>query len=336
MGQIGQHFPMRRLTPPFLSRAAAPLLGLDVGASALRLVELSRPRTGPLVLERAHSKALEPGCLIDGRIERFDELVDALRQLVHSSGSRTAEVAMALPVSAVISRSVFLPSGLSDRERLLQVQAEAAQFIPFPLDEVSLDFTETGQGGASADEVEVLIVAARQDAVSDLQGLAEAAGLKAVLIDVASHASRRAAWRVVEAAGASVAAPLIALFEVGAQTLGLQVLRQEAVLFERQQPLVEEPLSSCVDALAQDMARALQFFFTSTPYNQVDQILLGGGCAAGPGLPEAVSRHTGTACQVINPFEGMVAGAGLSMLPSLPQAPAYLRATGLALRRFCR
>jgi type IV pilus assembly protein PilM len=236
----------------------------------------------------------------------------------------------------VISRSVRLPSGQTDRERLQQVQTEAAQFVPFPLDEVSLDFAETGQGGASTGEVEVLIVAARSEAVSDLQGLAEAAGLNAVLVDVASHASRRTAWRVAKSSSAFGQDALIALFEVGAQTLGLQVLRQDAVLFERQQPMAIEHPSPGVDALAQDMGRALHFFFTSTPFNQVDQVLLGGGRADWPGLPEAVSRHTGTACELINPFEGMVPGPGLSMLPSPAQAPAYLRATGLALRGFYR
>jgi type IV pilus assembly protein PilM len=327
---------MRRLFPRFLSRAPAPLLGVDVSASALRLVEISQARAGTLVLEHANSHTLEPGCIIDGRIERFEELVVALRQLVFSSGSRATDVAMALPVSAVISRSVLLPSGQTSRERLQQVQIEAAQFIPFPLDEVRLDFAETGQSGAATDEVEVLIVAARSEAVSDLQGLAEAAGLNAVLVDVASHASRRTACRVAKSNGAFGQDALIALFEVGAQTLALQVLRQDVVLFERQQPMTIEHPSPCVDALAQDMVRALHFFFTSTPFNQVDQVLLGGGRAARPGLPEAVSRHTGTACELINPFEGMVPGPGLSMLPALAQAPAYLRATGLALRGFNR
>jgi type IV pilus assembly protein PilM len=323
---------MRSPRLPLFNREPPPLLGLDIGTSSLRLVELSSQSSGRLTLEHMATQALEPGWLSDGHIEQFDEVADAIRDLVQRCGSPTGDVAMALPTTAVMARTVVLPAGLSSQEQLMQAEIEAAQFIPFPLDEVSLDVCETGQGVPSTDGVEVLIVAARRDMVSDRQCLAEAAGLRAVVVDVAPFASRRAARRVIGMASVPAEGALVALFELGSQSLGLQVLRGEAVLFERYQPLVGEP-----DTLAQDVTQALQFFFTSTPYNQVDKILLAGAHAGvdGPSrLSDAIAEHTGAPCDWLDPLEGMARGSASPAV--LTQAPAYLCATGLALRRFHR
>jgi type IV pilus assembly protein PilM len=323
---------MRSPRLPLFSREPPPLLGLDIDASSVRLVELSRQPSGRLTLEHVATQALEPGWLSEGQIERFHEVADALRGLVQRCGSPTRDVAMALPASAVMARTVVMPAGLSSREQLVQAEIEAGQFIPFPLEEVSLDVCETGQGVLSTDGVETLIVAARKDMVSDCQGLAEAAGLRTVVVDVAPFASRRAARRVIGMAAVAEEEALVALFELGSQSLGLQVLRGEAVLFERHQLLVGAP-----DTLAQDVTQALQFFFTSTPYNQVDQVLLAGAHAGADGpsrLPDAIAEHTGAPCGWLDPLEGMARGPACPAV--LTQAPAYLCATGLALRRFHR
>jgi type IV pilus assembly protein PilM len=86
--------------------------------------------------------------------------------------------------------------------------------------------------------------------------------------------------------------------------------------------------------MAQEVARALQFFFTSTPNNKVDHILLAGGSSALPGLTEAVTQQTTFACMVINPFDGMEMGRSVQARKIAREAPAYLTSTGLALRRF--
>jgi type IV pilus assembly protein PilM len=162
---------------------------------------------------------------------------------------------------------------------------------------------------------------------------------------------------------------LVALFEVGAQATGLQVIRQDTVLFESQQPLGGHQLTQMIGAafglsqeeaesrkrsgdlppdyqdtvlnpfverLALEMARSLRIFFTSTAFDRVDHVLLAGGSAVLPGLESAVRRHTGTACQLVNPFHGVELGARLAIHRMVQEAPAYLTATGLALRRFFR
>ena len=166
------------------SRQPAPMLGLDISSSSVKLVELSQNKSGALVLERCAMEPLERGWVTDGNIEKFDEVAEAVRRLVKKSGTKAKNVAMALPPSAVITKKIILPGGLSDQELESQVETEANQYIPFPLDEVSLDFCVVGPSASSSGDLDVLIAASRREKVQDIQGLAEAAGLKPVIVVV--------------------------------------------------------------------------------------------------------------------------------------------------------
>lgn len=343
------------------------MLGIDISSSSVKLVELGRTRTGDMVLERCAIEPLERGWITDGNIEKFDEVAEAVRRVVRKSGSRTKNVALALPASAVITKKIILPGGLTDRELEAQVESEANQYIPFSLDEVSLDFCVVGPSASSQGDVEVLIAASRKEKVSDRQGLAEAAGLKPVVMDVESYASRMAASRVIETLPNSGLDALVALFEIGAMTTSMQVIRNEDVLYERDQAFGGAQLTQLIvrqygfsadeaeakkrsgdlpedyrttvlepfiESMAQEIGRALQFFFTSTPHNKVDHILIAGGSAALPGLTEAVTHQTSFASMVINPFDGMDMGGAVQARKIAREAPSYLTSTGLALRRF--
>ena len=343
------------------------MIGLDISSSSAKLVELGQDRSGNLTLERCGIEPLERGWISDGNIEKFDEVVEATRRLVGKSGTKAKHVAMALPASVVISKKIILPGGLSEREMEVQVESEANQYIPFSLDEVSLDFCVVGPSTTSAGDVEVVIAASRKEKVEDRQGLAEAAGLVPVVLDVESYASRLAASRVIGRLPGGGVDALIALFEIGAMTSTMQVLRNDDLIYERDQVfggaqltqmLVRQygftqdeaetkkragelpddygtvVLQPYVESLAQELERALKFFFTSTPHNRVDYILLAGGTAGIPGLTEAITRHTSFPCQVVNPFDGMEVGRAVREKKMLREAPSYLTACGLAMRRF--
>jgi len=322
-----------------LSRQPAPLLGLDISSSSVKLVELGRDKGGELVLERCAIEPLERGWVVDGNVEKFEEVADAMRRVVKKSGTRTRNVAMALPPSAVITKKIVLPAGLSEQDLEAQVEAEANQYIPFSLDEVSLDFCVLGPSTTSAGDVEVLIAASRREKVQDRQGLAEAAGLKPMIVDVESYASRLAAGRLIQALPNGGVDTMVALFEVGAFTTSMQVISaEEAENKKRNGDLPEDYgtaiLKPFVDSLAQEVARALQFFFTSTPHNRVDYVMLAGGSAALPGLSDAVTSQTSFPCNLANPFEGMQVGAAVREKKMRREAPSYLTSCGLAMRRF--
>ncbi len=349
------------------NRQSPALLGLDISSSSVKLVELSRDKAGNLVLDRCAIEPLERGWITDGNVEKFDEVAEAVRRLVKKSGTRTKNVAMALPASAVITKKIILPGGMSEQELEIQVEAEANQYIPFSLDEVSLDFCVIGPSASSAGDVEVLIAASRKEKVNDRQGLAEAAGLKPVVVDVESYASRLATARLIESLPNKGVDTMVALFEVGALTTSMQVIKNDEVLYERDQAFGGAQLTQLivrqygfspeeaegkkrsgdlpddydanvlkpfVDSMAQEIGRALQFFFTSTPHNKVDYVMLAGGSSALPGLTEAVTQQTSFACMVANPFEGMVLGSNVRENKMKREAASYLTACGLALRRF--
>ena len=349
------------------SRQPAALLGLDVSSSSVKLVELGQDRSGRLVLENCAIVPLERGWIADGNIEKFDEVADAVRRLVKKSGTKTKNVAMALPPSAVITKKIVLPGELSEQELELQVETEANQYIPFPLDEVSLDFCIVGPSANASGDVEVLIAASRREKVQDIQGLAEAAGLKPVIVDVESYASRLATSRLIANLPNQGVGGVVALFEVGAMTTSMQVLRNDDLLYERDQAFggaqltqmiirqygfsLEEAeskkrtgelpddyravvLQPFLESLVQEVSRALQFFFTSTTHNKVDMVMLAGGSASLPGLTSAVTQETGFACSVVNPFEGMEISPSIRLNKMEREAPSYLTSCGLALRRF--
>ncbi len=349
------------------NRGEPPLLGLDISSSSVKLVELSRDKAGNLVLDRCAIEPLERGWITDGNVEKFDEVAEAVRRLVKKSGTRTKNVAMALPASAVITKKIILPGGLSESELEVQVETEANQYIPFSLDEVSLDFCVIGPSATSVGDVEVLIAASRKEKVQDRQGLAEAAGLKPVVIDVESYASRLAAARLIENLPNKGIDTMVALFEVGALTTSMQVIRNDEVLYERDQAFggaqltqlivrqygfsPEEAeskkrsgdlpddyesgvLKSFVESMAQEIGRALQFFFTSTPHNKVDYVMMAGGSSALPGLVESVTQQTSFACLLADPFDGMTISSNVRENKMRREAASYLTSCGLALRRF--
>jgi type IV pilus assembly protein PilM len=307
----------------FFSRQPAPLLGLDISSSSVKLVELGRDKAGNLVLERCAIEPLERGWITEGNVEKFDEVADALRRVVKKSCTRAKNVAMALPPSSVITKKIILPGGLSEQGLEAQVEAEANQYIPFSLDEVSLDFCVIGPSTTSAGDVEAL----------------------------PNH-------------GVDT---MVALFEVGAFTTSMQVMRNDEVLYDRDQAFGGAQLTQLivrqygfspeegetkkrngdlpedyesgvlkpfVESMAQEVARALQFFFTSTPHNRVDYVMLAGGSAALPGLTDAVTMQTSFPCNLANPFEGMQVGAGVREKKMRREAPSYLTSCGLAMRRF--
>src|SRR3954467_2822277 len=340
---------------------------MDISSSSVKLVELGRDASGAFVLERCAIEQLERGWITDGNVEKFDEVAEAIRRLVKKSGTRTKNVAMALPPSAVITKKIILPGGLSEEDLEVQVETEANQYIPFSLDEVSLDFCVVGPSPASAGDVEVLIAASRKEKVQERQGLAEAAGLKPVIIDVESYSSRLAAGRLIQTLPGRGVDSMVALFEVGAFTTSMQVIRNDEVLYDRDQAFGGAQLTQLivrqygfspeeaeskkrngalpedydsavlkpfVESMAPAGARALQFFFTSTQQNRVDYIMLAGGSACNPGLRQAVTTQTSFPCSLANPFDGMVISDAVREKRMRREAPSYLTSCGLAMRRF--
>ena len=351
-----------------LFKAKAPsLIGIDISSTSIKLVELAEAGKGAYRLERYAIEPLPKDCVTDGNIANLDQVSDALKRGWKRLGSRNRNVALALPSAMVITKKIIVPSGQKEEELELTVEAEANQYIPFALDEVNLDFQIIGPAPNNPDEVEVLIAASRKEKVEDRVAIAEAAGLKPRVMDVESYATQEAFGLISPALPANGRDQNIAFVDVGAHVTHFYVLRNNQFLFSRDQAfggnqltldiqrafnLSPEEAESAkrnqglpenydadvlqpfMETLALEITRALQFFFTSTSYNQVDQIVLAGGCALLPGLDELVAKRAGVATIVANPFAGMAMSDRVRPRQLAQDAPQLLIATGLAMRSF--
>jgi type IV pilus assembly protein PilM len=344
-----------------------PLIGVDISSSALKLVELSETGKGSYRLERYAIEPLPKDVVSDGNIANLDQVAEALRRAHKRLGSRNRNVAMALPTAMVITKKIIVPAGQTEEELELQVEAEANQYIPFALDEVNLDFQILGPAPNNPEEVEVLIAASRKEKVEDRVAIADAAGLKPRVMDVESYATEEAFVMISPSLPANGRDQNIALVDIGSHVTHFYVLRNGQFLFSRDQAFGGNQLTHDIqrafnltpdeaesakmsqglpenydvdvlqpfmETLALEVTRALQFFFTSTSYNQVDQIVLAGGCALLPGIDELVAKRAGVSTVVANPFANMGTSDRIRPRQLAQDAPLLLIACGLALRSF--
>ena len=144
---------------------APTLIGVDVSSTSIKLVELVEAGKGSYRLERYAIEPLAKDVVQDGNIANLDQVTDALKRGWKRLGSRNRSIAMALPAAMVITKKIIVPSGQTEEELELTVEAEANQYIPFALDEVNLDFQILGPAPNNPDEVELLIAASRKEKV---------------------------------------------------------------------------------------------------------------------------------------------------------------------------
>ncbi|HEY8099188.1 MAG TPA: pilus assembly protein PilM [Burkholderiaceae bacterium] len=344
-----------------------PLVGLDISTSGVKLVELSEAGKNELRLECFASEPLPRGAVVDGNIENIEQVSEAVRRVWKKSGTRAKYVALGMPPASVITKKIILPGGLTEEELEIQVETEASQYIPFALDEVSLDFDVIGTASSSPEDVEVMLAATRKEKVEDRIAVAEAAGLKPTVMDIESYAARAAIDRLTAQLPKEGQGQIVALFQIGSQVTHISVLLDGQSIYEREQPFggnqltqdivrsyglsqeeaelkkrsgelpegyERELLEPFLENAALEVTRAIQFFFTSTPYTRVDQIFLAGGCSIIPGLVDIVASRSKISTSVVSPFKGMQLASKVREKQLRQEAPAYLVACGLAMRRF--
>jgi len=350
-----------------LNPKARPLLGLDISSSAVKLVELTANGKEGYRVERYAIEVLPKDAVSDGNIANLDAVVEAVKRAWKRLGTSTRNVAMALPASAVITKKIIVPAGLRDEDLEVQVETEANQYIPFSIDDVNLDYQVLGPAPSVPDEVEVLIAASKKERVEDRVAVAEAAGLKAVVIDVESFATLAAFDLIERQLPEGGKNQVVALVDVGANVMNLTVMRNGQQVYAREQAFggsqltldisrhygmaVEEAelakrsgnlpegyeselLNPFMENLALEVSRSLQFFFTSTQFNQVDHVVLAGGCAVIPGIDEVVATRTQFNTLIANPFANMLLSDRVRARNLLADSSSMMVACGLALRRF--
>ncbi len=349
------------------SPKAPPLFGLDISSSSVKMLEIVEAGKGTYRVERYVIEPLPRDATVDGNISNLESVVEAVKRGYKRLGTRAKHVAMAVPTGAVITKKIIVPASLREAELEIQVESEANQYIPFALEEVNLDFQVVGPSPTSPDEQEVMIAATRKEKVEDRVAVAESAGLKAMVMDIESFAQQSALGLVVRQLPNAGKDMNVAIVDVGANVMNVSVMRNEQSIYTREQAFggnqltqdivarygmsaeeaenakrsgglpddfETEVLRPFMENLSMEVQRALQFFFTSTQYHSVEQILLAGGSAVIPGMDEVVQTRTQVPTMVANPFTSMQASPRIQLKKLMVDAPSLIVACGLAMRRF--
>lgn len=352
----------------FLHAKTPPLIGVDISASAIKMVELSElSKKNGYMVERYAIESLPKDAVIDGNINNLEAVSEGLERALKRMGTRIKNISLALPSAAVITKKILLPSGLREEDLEYQVESEANQYIPFAMDEVNLDFQVIGPAPGNAEEIEVLLAASRKANVEDRIAAAQSAGLKAVVVDVETYAAEMAFDQIRAQLPGGAEDQCVALVDIGASVMNVNVLRNGQSVYTRDQQIGGDQLTQQIqnvlglsaeeaeagkrngglpdnyesdvlapyrENVASEVARALQFFFTSSQYNEVNYIVLAGGCAALAGLDDAVATRTQVNTLVANPFAQMTLSSRIKPRQLQTDAPALMIACGLAMRRF--
>jgi type IV pilus assembly protein PilM len=341
------------------------VIGLDIGSTGVRLLQLSSHGSGYRI-DHFATEPLSEGVVVEKSVQDVEAISDAISRAVSNSGSRAKTCAIAVSGSAVFTKTISLPSNLAEADVESQVQIEANQYIPFPLDEVSLDFEILGPSPRNADLIDILLAASKSENVESRQDALDAAGLKAAIVDVEAFAIANAFEFIRKRDGLTLG-ETVGILDIGIDLTTLLILRGDRVIYTRDHPFggrqlleetmrrydmsadqasffergeegpedfEEEVLEPFELNIVHQISRALQFFASSSEYSSVGTLYLAGGSSALSGLSSMVEQELGIKTRVADPVSGMNIAPSVASAALKRNAPNLMVAMGLALRGF--
>jgi type IV pilus assembly protein PilM len=349
------------------SRKYRQVLGLDITTSSIKLIELAMAG-GQYRVESYAAEATPPNAINENTLVDPEAVGEAIRRAVKKSGTTVREVAVAISGDAAITKVIQMPKSLRDADLETQVEMQADQYIPFPMDEVSYDFEVLGPNEKDGDSIDVLLVASRSENVEQLRTAVTAAGLLPRIVDVEAFALENACRLMTHQMPDGGIDRNIALIDFGATSTTFSVLRNLKIIYTRDfafggHQLTEEimrtygltleeagrhkkegglpgnyqadVLDPFIDDMTQQVSRSLQFYLASgSGREQPEKILVCGGCGNVPGVAEVIQSRVGIAAEKGDPLGQMKLSSRARMQSVNRDATALLTACGLALRSF--
>lgn len=346
-----------------LGKKNKALLGVDIGCSSVKLLQLSRAGNRYRV-ESYASRPLPENSVVEKNITSIEGVGETIYKAATVTKTSGASAAVAVSGSAVITKTIEMNASLNDTDMENQIIVEADQYIPYPLDEVAIDFERIGESPKNPDMVEVLLAACKKENVDLRVSALEIGGLTAKVVDIEAYAMERAYHLLREQTGLEEH-KVVAIFDIGATISTLYIIVNGRSIYTREQIFGGAQLSAQVQAsygldvaeaeaairegglpenyeaemlypfkeeVTEQISRSLQFFFSSSQYNDVDLVILAGGVAASRGLAEMVQEGLSTQAIVANPFARMSVGSKVSKAALAMDAPSLMLACGLAMR----
>ena len=340
------------------------LIGVDISSTSVKVLELS-VKNNRYWVESYALVPLPEGSVVEKNILNPEAVGDALERAVNLANVQSTDVALAVPTSMVITKIIEMDADMNDDEREIQIRDDAEQYIPFPLDEASLDFEVLPDRLANPNRVNVLLVATRIENVEARAEALELGGLTPKIADVESFAIENAFKVFSDTLPMGV--NTVGILDIGHTMTTLSVMQNNKVIYTREQvfggtQLTQEiqnryglsfeeagrakksrtlpddydieVLEPFLEAVVQQAARSLQFFFSSSQFNEIDHILLAGGNANIPGLAKLLQQKLGYRVTIANPFLQMGFSPQIDIKKIENDASSLMVACGLALRSF--
>jgi type IV pilus assembly protein PilM len=346
-------------------RKAKSLVGLDIGSSAVKAVEL-KPAGKAYKVSAFGSEVVPPDSIVDGAIIDGGVVAEAIRRLFAGLGIKTKDVAASLSGNAVIVKKITLPV-MTESELAESIYWEAEQYIPFDIQDVNLDYqildrgTEGGKG-----TMDVLLVAAKKEKIADYTGVIAQAGRSAVVVDVDAFALQNA----YEVNYGIEPGAVVVLLNAGASATNINILNGDQSVFTRDISLggnayteaLQKELNLpfdladqlkrgiAVDGVTFDDARPVlravsenvmleiqktfDFFKATASSDRIDRIMLSGGASRAEGFNEMLSERFEAPIEALDPFKRVTFDTKKFQVESAADvAPTAAVAVGLALRR---
>ena len=320
--------------------------------------------TGNPTVPRVSAWGVAPmpaGAFSENTIADPGQVAEALNGLIAKSGAKTESAAVSISSSHAITKILGMPKDIGENELEEQISIEALHFIPYPIDEVNIDFEVIGTSATNDQENDVLLVACRRSIVDSYIDLIEDVNFQLKYVDIDTYALERV-YRSQHGLGANSDEP-VAIFDIGSNSSHLMVLDNERVLYSRHQnfgalqliklirkeygvtadeaqeillssqppgdflTVVQEPF---VDMLNQEIKRALQFFYSSSSFSNIDSIVLAGACSSMSGLSDDLEVKLRTKVTVMDPLKNATIQSNRDAIEAM--APSLSVAYGLALR----
>jgi len=339
-----------------------PLVGLDIGSSSVKAVELRRAKKGFEVVH-AGLEPLASDTVVDGAIMDALSVSDSINKVFSSQRIKTKNVATSVSGHSVIVKKIPLPV-MSEEELQESIQWEAEQHIPFDISDVNLDYQILNTESAST--TDVLLVAVKKDKILNHTNVITQAGRVPIVVDIDAFAMQNA----FEANYTPAPNATVALLNIGASIMNIVVAKGGTPLFTRdvsvggnqftdalqkdmnlsfeeaeqvkQGRSIEGVQGDSVSALVQSVSEVLMleiqktfdFFRATTVGEQLQRIYLSGGCAKVEGFLDLLQGRLGLPVEMLDPFKNIAIGKGIDISYLDEVAPSMAVAVGLALRSF--
>lgn len=342
------------------------MVGIDIGAHSVKAVLLSQQGDQ----YKVEAFAIEPmakGAMSDREIQDIEAVGNVINKIRKKIPKSVKHAAAAVSGSTVISKVIFMDVSLTDAELESQIEVEADTLIPYPLNEVSLDFEKLDVNESDPSKVNVLLSAARTESVEARLASLESSGFTAKVIDVESYALSRAASLCLRQLPDDASSKIVAMVDIGATMTLLSIVEKGKTLYTRDQVFggdqytrsilsyynksydeaeqakvasdlppnyTFEVLAPFQTMLLQQIRRGIQMYLTSSGKDAVDYLVVSGGTALIEGIDRLLIDELGIHTVIANPFKTMEVATSVNREQLNKQAPQLMVASGLALRSF--